>query len=104
MPGIVERLKFVEDLLSFPIISLSHQLSVATGFILLGLSRGIEYRVKSAYHLTIVVLSFAALFSLFKGFDYEEAIVLLVCSFTLTNVQVPILSRKLCFDMERNHF
>ena len=77
LPGIAGRLKFVEDLISFPIISLSHQLSVATGFILLGLSRGIEYKVKRAYHLSIVVLSFAALFTFLKGFDYEEAIVLL---------------------------
>ncbi|QED50100.1 bifunctional lysylphosphatidylglycerol flippase/synthetase MprF [Cytobacillus dafuensis] len=83
VPGIVKRLKFVEDLLSFPIISLSHQLTVAAGFLLLGLSRGIEYKVKRAYHLTIAVLFFAALFSLFKGFDYEEAIVMLVVAFLL---------------------
>ncbi|MCM2982545.1 bifunctional lysylphosphatidylglycerol flippase/synthetase MprF [Niallia circulans] len=83
VPGILRRLEYVQDLLSFPVISLSHQLSVATGFILLGLSRGIEYRVKRAYHLSIVVLSLAALFTFLKGFDYEEAIVLLCVALLL---------------------
>ncbi|MED4351922.1 bifunctional lysylphosphatidylglycerol flippase/synthetase MprF [Schinkia azotoformans] len=83
LPGIIERLKIAEDIFSLPIISLSHQLSVATGFILLGLSRGIQYKVKRAYYLTIVALSFAVLFSLSKGFDYEEAIFLLIVALLL---------------------
>lgn len=83
LPGIIERLKIAEDIFSLTIMSLSHQLSVATGFILLGLSRGIQYKVKRAYYLTIIVLSFAALFSLSKGFDYEEAIFLLVVALLL---------------------
>ena len=83
LPGIMERVKMTEEILSLPIISLSHQLSVATGFILLGLSRGIQYKVKRVYYLTIVVLFLAVLFSLFKGFDYEEAIFLLVVALML---------------------
>ncbi|MDR4889367.1 bifunctional lysylphosphatidylglycerol flippase/synthetase MprF [Fredinandcohnia sp. QZ13] len=82
-PGIIERLKIAEDIFTLPIISLSHQLSVATGLLLLGLSRGIQYKVKRAYYLTIVALSFAAIFSLSKGFDYEEAIFLLVVALLL---------------------
>lgn len=83
LPGIIERLKVVEEILSLPIMNLSYQLSVSTGFVLLGLSRGIQYKVKRVYHLTIVVLSFAALFSLFKGFDYEEAIFLIAVALIL---------------------
>ena len=83
LPGIMERLKMTETILSLPIISLSHQLSVATGFILLGLSRGIQYKVKRAYYLRIVVIFLAVLFSLSKGFDYEEAIVLLFIALLL---------------------
>ncbi len=83
LPGIMERVKMTEEILSLPIISLSHQLSVATGFILLGLSRGIQYKVKRAYYLTIVALFLAVLFSLSKGFDYEEAIFLLVVALML---------------------
>jgi len=41
VPGIIGRLKIAQEFLYFPIMNISHQLSVATGFILLGLSRGI---------------------------------------------------------------
>lgn len=78
VPGILSRLKIAQEFLSLPIMNVSHQLTVAAGFILLGLSRGIKYNVKRTYHLAIIVLISAALFSVFKGFDYEEAIFLLI--------------------------
>ncbi|MFC3885810.1 bifunctional lysylphosphatidylglycerol flippase/synthetase MprF [Bacillus songklensis] len=77
VPGILERLRYVQHILSFPIMNLSHQLSVAAGIMLISLSRGIEYKVKRIYYITIAVLVLAAVFSLSKGFDYEEAIFLL---------------------------
>jgi phosphatidylglycerol lysyltransferase len=77
VPGIMSRMRVAQELLSFPIMNLSHQLSVAAGFLLLGLSRGIEYSVKRTYELAMTVLIFAALFSIFKGIDYEEAIFLI---------------------------
>lgn len=83
VPGIMSRLKVAQELLSFPIINVSHQLSVAAGFLLLGLSRGIEYSVKRAYQLTMFALILAALFSLFKGIDYEEAIFLIIVALLL---------------------
>ncbi|XJZ25801.1 bifunctional lysylphosphatidylglycerol flippase/synthetase MprF [Bacillota bacterium Lsc_1132] len=73
VPGILSRLKIAQEFLSLPIMNLSHQLSVAAGFLLLGLSRGIEYSVKRTYTLTMGALVLAALFSIFKGIDYEEA-------------------------------
>ncbi|MFD1929115.1 bifunctional lysylphosphatidylglycerol flippase/synthetase MprF [Sporosarcina siberiensis] len=78
IPGILSRLKIAQEFLSLPIMNVSHQLTVAAGFILLGLCRGIQYKVKRAYVLTVIVLSSAALFSLFRGFKYEEAIFLLI--------------------------
>ncbi|CAH2715291.1 Phosphatidylglycerol lysyltransferase [Neobacillus rhizosphaerae] len=78
VPGIIGRLKIAQEFLSFPIMNISHHLSVATGFILLGLSRGIQYKEKRAYQITIVVLFFAALFTFIKGLDYEEALYLLI--------------------------
>ncbi len=78
VPGIPERLRAVEEFLSLPIMNVAHQLTVATGFILLGLSRGIGYKVKWAYKITLAVLFGAAILSLFKGLDYEETIFLLV--------------------------
>jgi phosphatidylglycerol lysyltransferase len=73
VPGIMSRMRLAQELLSFPIMNVSHQLSVAAGFLLLGLSRGINYNVKRAYELTMLALILSALFSIFKGIDYEEA-------------------------------
>ncbi|MBF0707880.1 bifunctional lysylphosphatidylglycerol flippase/synthetase MprF [Alkalihalobacillus hwajinpoensis] len=84
LPGIIDRLKILEEMHSLPfLVNLSHQLSVGAGFALLGLSRGIEYKVKRAYYLTIVVLFAAAAFTFSKGIDYEEAIFLLLVAFIL---------------------
>ncbi|MDQ1145471.1 phosphatidylglycerol lysyltransferase [Bacillus sp. SORGH_AS 510] len=83
VPGIMSRLRIAQELLSFPIINVSHQLSVAAGFLLLGLSRGIEYRVKRTYELTMLALILAALFSIFKGIDYEEATFLIIVALLL---------------------
>jgi phosphatidylglycerol lysyltransferase len=73
VPGIMSRMRLAQELLSLPIMNVSHQLSVAAGFLLLGLSRGINYNVKRAYELTMLALILASLFSIFKGIDYEEA-------------------------------
>ncbi|WP_160721075.1 bifunctional lysylphosphatidylglycerol flippase/synthetase MprF [Bacillus sp. USDA818B3_A] len=83
IPGIMSRLRLAQELLSFPIINVSHQLSVAAGFLLLGLSRGIEYSVKRTYDLTILALILAALFSIFKGIEYEEAAFLIIVALLL---------------------
>ena len=83
VPGIMSRLRIAQELLSFPIINVSHQLSVAAGFLLLGLSRGIEYSVKRTYDLTMLALILAALFSIFKGIDYEEAVFLIIVALLL---------------------
>jgi phosphatidylglycerol lysyltransferase len=83
VPGIMDRLRIAQEILSFPVINISHQLSVAAGFLLLGLSRGIEYSVKRTYDLTMLVLILAALFSIFKGIDYEEAIFLITVALLL---------------------
>ena len=78
VPGVFDRLRIAQEFLSSPIMNISHQLTVAAGFILLGLSRGLSSRVKRAFHLAIIVLIGGAIFSIFKGFDYEEAIFLFI--------------------------
>jgi phosphatidylglycerol lysyltransferase len=77
LPGTLERITFAEKLLSYPILNLSHQLSVTAGISLLLLSRSIFLKVKDAYILTYVVLLAGALFTFSKGFDFEEALFLL---------------------------
>ncbi|MDZ7715275.1 MAG: hypothetical protein U5J95_03600 [Balneolaceae bacterium] len=42
------------------------------------MARSLQHRIEGAYHLTIVMLVFGILFSLLKGGDYEEAIILLI--------------------------
>ncbi|WP_285397015.1 bifunctional lysylphosphatidylglycerol flippase/synthetase MprF [Lysinibacillus sp. fls2-241-R2A-57] len=83
VPGILSRLKITQEFLSSPIMNVSHQLTVAAGFILLGLCRGIKYKVTRAYQFTVIVLISSALFSIFKGFDYEEAIFLVIVTVLL---------------------
>jgi phosphatidylglycerol lysyltransferase len=48
------------------------------GVALLLLARGLQQRLDAAYHLTVILLAAGILFSLLKGFDYEEAIILAI--------------------------
>jgi phosphatidylglycerol lysyltransferase len=83
VPGIMSRMRLAQEILSFPIMNVSHQLSVSAGFLLLGLSRGINYNVKRAYEWTMLALILAALFSIFKGIDYEEATFFIIVAILL---------------------
>ncbi|SES99130.1 bifunctional lysylphosphatidylglycerol flippase/synthetase MprF [Paenibacillus sp. NFR01] len=82
-PELVYRLEFTEDLLSLPVMRVSHHLSVLIGFTLVLLSRGISLRIHRAYRLTGLLLVSGAVFAFTKGFDYEEAIFLLAVALLL---------------------
>jgi phosphatidylglycerol lysyltransferase len=77
-PGIPGRLKWLEYFLPLPFIEISHFLGSLTGMGLLLLSRGLQRRLDAAYVLTLVLLGAGAAFSLLKGLDYEEAVVLMI--------------------------
>jgi len=77
LPGILSRLQISQKLLSMEVMNFTHHVSVGAGFVLLGLARGIEYREKRTYHLTLLVLIIAALSTFLKGLDYEEALVII---------------------------
>ncbi|AWV36259.1 bifunctional lysylphosphatidylglycerol flippase/synthetase MprF [Paenibacillus sp. FSL H7-0716] len=83
VPGLLYRLKITEEILPFPVMQLSHHLSVLIGFMLILLSRGITLRVHSAYVWTSVLLFIGSLFAVTKGFDYEEALLLLIVALIL---------------------
>ncbi len=70
------RMDWLADLLPLPAIELSHFLGSLVGAGLLVLARGLQRRVNAAYHLTIALLGAGIVFSLLKGLDYEEAIIL----------------------------
>ncbi|NGM82152.1 bifunctional lysylphosphatidylglycerol flippase/synthetase MprF [Paenibacillus sp. 7124] len=82
-PELMYRLRFTEELLSLPIMRLSHHLSVVIGFMLVLLSRGISLHVRRAYIGSGILLALGAVFAFAKGFDYEEAIFLLLVAFLL---------------------
>ncbi|MEI0736903.1 hypothetical protein VQ056_09835 [Paenibacillus sp. JTLBN-2024] len=83
MPGLLYRLKLTEELLSMPIMRISHLLTVVIGFMLIILSRGISLRIRRAYVWTGVLLLAGAIFTFTKAFDFEEAIFLLVVGLAL---------------------
>lgn len=77
-PSIHGRMAWLDRFLPLPVIELSHFLGSLIGVALLLLARGLQRRLDSAWVLTSVLLAFGIVFSLIKGFDYEEAIILSV--------------------------
>ena len=75
-PAVSSRLAFLDLFLPLPAIEASHFLGSLAGVGLLFLARGIQRRLDAAYYLTLTLLGAGILFSLVKGFDYEEAIIL----------------------------
>jgi phosphatidylglycerol lysyltransferase len=78
LPAAKGRLAWLENLLPLPAIEISHLLGSLIGAGLLILARGIQRRVDAAYHFTVALLGLGIIFSILKGFDYEEAIILAV--------------------------
>lgn len=76
LPPIKGRLQLLRDLLPLPAIEVSHFLGSLTGAALLLLARGLQRRLDVAHHITVILLGAGIVFSLLKGLEYEEAIVL----------------------------
>jgi phosphatidylglycerol lysyltransferase len=72
------RLAWLEDFLPLPVLEMSHFLGSVAGVGLLFLARGLIRRLDAAYLLTAALLAAGIVFSLLKGADYEEAIILAV--------------------------
>jgi len=83
IPGIAYRIDIVADLTSFAFMRFSYRISIVIGLLLLVISRGIKERVKMAYYFTVLLLITGALFTFFKGLNYEEALFLLFVAFLL---------------------
>jgi phosphatidylglycerol lysyltransferase len=82
-PTLPARLGFLRRVVPLPIVELSHFFGSIAGAALLLLARGLQRRLDAAYHLTIGVLGAGILFQIFKGGDFEEAIILAVMLFAL---------------------
>jgi phosphatidylglycerol lysyltransferase len=72
------RMAWLERVLPLPVVEMSHFLGSVAGVGLLFLARGLFRRLDAAYLLTAGLLAAGILFSLLKGADYEEAIILAV--------------------------
>lgn len=78
MPSEVPRMQWLQHVIPLPVIEMSHFLASLVGAALLILARSLQHRIEGAYQLTIGLLIFGIFFSLLKGGDYEEAILLAV--------------------------
>jgi phosphatidylglycerol lysyltransferase len=77
-PSVYWRIAWLNDFLPLPIMEISHFLGSLVGAMLILLAGGLQRRIDSAYILTAFLLGAGVLFSLLKGFDYEEALILSV--------------------------
>jgi len=66
------------DLVPLPVVEFSHLTGSLTGLLLLFLARGIRLRIDAAWYGSLALLGLGIATSLLKGFDWHEALVLLV--------------------------
>jgi len=76
LPAIPSRYHLVRDILPMPFVEASHLAASIIGTILILLAAGLYRRLDGAFWVTRALLLCGAAFSLFKGLDYEEAMVL----------------------------
>jgi phosphatidylglycerol lysyltransferase len=75
-PAVHSRMLWMRDFLPLSVVEFSHILGSLVGAALLFLAWGVQKRVDAAYHLTVGLLVVGIMASLFKGLDYEEAMIL----------------------------
>lgn len=77
-PREINRMLWIKDLIPLPVMEISHFFSSLAGVFLLILAYGLKRRLNAAYPMSIVLLSAGIVFSILKGFDYEEAVILTI--------------------------
>ncbi|MGC3982584.1 MAG: bifunctional lysylphosphatidylglycerol flippase/synthetase MprF [Steroidobacteraceae bacterium] len=76
-PAINARLQSLSEIVPLPILELSHLFGSVAGLGLVVLSHALFRRVHLAWQLALALLLAGAVFSLLKGWDYEEALIML---------------------------
>ncbi|MEO8035874.1 MAG: lysylphosphatidylglycerol synthase domain-containing protein, partial [Acidobacteriota bacterium] len=82
-PTLAHRTHLLRIFVPLPIVEISHFFGSIAGAALLLISRGLQRRLDAAYQLAVVVYGAAILLQIFKGGDYEEAIILGLMLFAL---------------------
>lgn len=78
LPAVKGRMAVLIKFLPLPAIEVSHFLGSLIGAMLLVLARSLQKKISTAYYLVAVLLLAGILFSILKGLDYEEAIILTI--------------------------
>jgi phosphatidylglycerol lysyltransferase len=92
------RLARLDPILPLGVIEVSHFLASVLGAALLILSQGLARRLDAAYYLTASAMVAGIATSLLKGFDYEEATLLLVVLLILWRARRAFDRRAAFFD------
>lgn len=80
LPAEHERMTIIRHAVPLPFVEASHFVASIVGALLLIIAHGLARRLETSWRAAVVLLGLGALFSLAKGFDYEEA---LVCLFVI---------------------
>ena len=83
IPTTIERINFVNKVFNFRLMYMSGDLAIIIGFLLIAISSVITYKSKKIYKITMVLVILGSIFSLIKGFDYEETTYLLTVGLIL---------------------
>ncbi|TCS54464.1 phosphatidylglycerol lysyltransferase [Primorskyibacter sedentarius] len=78
LPADPERLGFLREFLPLPLIETTHLLASVSGVLLMIVARGLYRRMFRAWLLAMVLLGVGFGFSLLKGFDWEEALAMVL--------------------------
>lgn len=75
-PAVHHRVILIAHIIPLPLVEFSHFAGSIIGVILLLLSWGLMKRLDAAFHMTLYMLAGGIVFSMLKGLDYEEAIIM----------------------------
>lgn len=95
-PAAPGRLDLLDRVLPLGLVETSHFAGSVTGAALLVLSQGLARRLDAAYYLSSVLIVVGMTASLLKGFDYEEALLLLLVLLALRRAR-PTFDRRAAF-------
>ena len=84
-PTLPSRLHWLRRLVPLPIVEISHFFGSIAGALLLLIARGLQRRLDAAYQLAVFVLSVGIVFQIFKGGDFEEALILAIMLIALVS-------------------
>ena len=97
-PAAPGRLDLVSRILPLGVVEVSHFTGSIAGAGLLVLSQGLARRLDAAYYLSSTLMVVGMVASLLKGFDYEEAALLVVMLLALRRAQPAFYRRAAFFD------